>query len=1152
MTSSLDCRSLPEGHANANHQPHLTTSTANEDRRVHTCRGAFPSNCPSHLTPISHCGCVVVTARVTTLKGPAAGQYYVEKLPAYYLDAGEPRGIWHGVGAEALGLEGPVQDEAFLALLAGADPRQPDLLLGRRFGEASTRGFDVTASAPKSVSVLWAVGDDDTRTAVLDAHDRAVGAMVGWIEDHATTRFRVNGDVVTVDAQGIVAASFRQHTSRALDPQLHTHVVIPNRVLSPDGRWLALDARTLKVDQRTVSSIYHSVLRSELTNSLGVEWREAGRGIGEIAGVPDRVLDEFSVRTGQMQHRLDVKLDRFEATYERAPNEKERWRLEREAAVDSRPTKVTDVDSAVLHREWAERFDGLDLDPQTLIRDVTGKGRGVAIDNDVAERMATEAVVSLSQRSVWRRAEVTRELAAALPWNVNVPPAELVGALERLTDLTIKAYCIELGTAIDTLDGPVVVRRDGRPITEAPTERLLSTQNIVDGERFVEEWAERRLSHLATDDFTVGVFSDVELSGPQLEVAAAVAGDAHLTLVVGPAGTGKTTALQAGVRALQRDGRPVFGVAPSAAAADVLGRETGVSADTVDKLLHEHFGQRPPDHRFDLPTGTTVIIDEVGMVPTDKLEAFAHLSDRMGWRVAMVGDPLQFAPVGRGGMFDHFLQTWGGIELDTVHRFRNEWERTASLQLRRSNSEVLEIYAEHGRLHGGTGTAMRNQALNAWTTARENGVDVILAAPTQDKVNELNRLCQAERLRTGELSDTGRHVTTPTAHIRAGDEIVTRRNNRTLTTDQNVAVRNRDRWTVEVVHRNGDLTATGDSGTIKLPADYVAKHVELGYAQTSHAVQGRTVDHSILVLDGATDARGIYVPMTRGRHVNEAFVTVQPEHTITETLEAALQRDWIDRPAITHLASQSRPGALAPDHLREMVEELAAAKNAISRIGDDFDRLPRRANVLDSRLAETETRITQLQRRLTSSEAALAELDRPLKRHRNRDAIDNHTSQIANLTQQIGTARNEGQGHASERSVLRGQLANTNIEAQQLPGLEERVETISGELDTDRRIRTRQQRHQPSQAVTDHLGHRPTDTEAAKRWDIAAGRVDQHQAAHGITKGLGVNPLSMNQAFTPGHELTWRAATQATQTAQAALQQTIEGPSRSRGMGISR
>ena len=191
---------------------------------MHTCRGALEGAFGFHLSGCCAIGGWAVTARVTTLKGPLAGAYYVEKLPAYYLDAGEPAGVWHGTGAEALGLEGAVEDGAFLALLAGADPRQPELLLGRRFGDSSARGFDVTASAPKSVSVLWAVGDEHTRVAVLDAHDRAVEAMLGWIEGHATTRFRVGGEVVTVDADGIVAASFRQHTSLAVMVLVADHI----------------------------------------------------------------------------------------------------------------------------------------------------------------------------------------------------------------------------------------------------------------------------------------------------------------------------------------------------------------------------------------------------------------------------------------------------------------------------------------------------------------------------------------------------------------------------------------------------------------------------------------------------------------------------------------------------------------------------------------------------------------------------------------------------------------------------------------------------------------------------------------------------------------------------------------------------------------
>ena len=227
----------------------------------------------------------LMTVRVTTLKGPHAGLYYVEGLPSYYLDAGEPAGVWRGDGASSLGLVGEVRDEDFLDLMAGLEPGSHEPL-GRRYGEGSVRGFDVTASAPKSVSVLFALGDDATRFAALSAHDAAVAAMVDWIETHAHTRYRVDGEVQIRDSDGIAVAGFRQHTSRAFDPQLHTHVVVANRVAADDGRWLALDARTIKLDQRTLSAVYHASLRAELTRSLGVSWEKPVNGIAETPGCP--------------------------------------------------------------------------------------------------------------------------------------------------------------------------------------------------------------------------------------------------------------------------------------------------------------------------------------------------------------------------------------------------------------------------------------------------------------------------------------------------------------------------------------------------------------------------------------------------------------------------------------------------------------------------------------------------------------------------------------------------------------------------------------------------------------------------------------------------------------------------------------------------
>ena len=126
--------------------------------------------------------------------------------------------------------------------------------------------------------------------------------------------------------------------------------------------WLALDARTLKADQRTLSAIYHQALRSELTARLGLRWEPVLNGIAETADVPDELLDAFSRRTSAMQRRVDEKIDRFEDTFDRRPTPRERWQLEREAAVDSRPTKSDDIDAATLHTEWNERATSLGLD----------------------------------------------------------------------------------------------------------------------------------------------------------------------------------------------------------------------------------------------------------------------------------------------------------------------------------------------------------------------------------------------------------------------------------------------------------------------------------------------------------------------------------------------------------------------------------------------------------------------------------------------------------------------------------------------------------------------------------------------------------------------------------------------------------------------
>ncbi len=1048
-----------------------------------------------------------MTARVTTLKGPDAGAYYVEALPNYYLDSGEPKGIWHGRGAEQLGLGGEIVDGEFLRIMAGRHPRaRGDAHLGRPYGDDSVRGHDLTESAPKSASMLFAVGDDHTKTEVLVAHDTAVGVTVDWVESHAHTRYRINGQVAVVDAEGIIAATFRQHTSRALDPQLHTHVVIANRVRSPDGRWLALDARSLKMDQRTISAIYHAALRAELTARLGVEWEPVTNGIAEIAHVPPEVLEEFSARTADVQRRIDEKLDRFIDTLDRDPTPRERWRLEREAVLDSRPPKAHDLDAATLHRGWVERVGALGHTPERLIRSATNRVHGLRLDNRTTEQMIDQAIETLSaKQSSWRPAELTREIAAAMPTNTIIDPDRIGDVLDMLTRRAIEQHCVDISRPIP--DG-VPLRTDGRPITESIADRAITTPEILGQEERLLAWAERRMTRDGIDSADAIGRARVELTGPQAETAAAVAGDADLVLVVGPAGTGKTTALTPAVRQLQADGRAAFGVAPSAAAADVLASETGIAADTIDKLLTEHSLKRPPDHRYALPAGATVIVDEAGMVSTDRLDALTQLADIRGWRLALVGDPMQFAAVGRGGMFDHLIDTHGAIELDQVHRFSNNWERDASLRLRRGDPTVADVYDLEGRLHGGTATRMERDALDAWWTARHNGDTVVLAAPTNDTVLRLNHAAQRLRIETGELETRGRSVDASGYRFWAGDEIATRRNHRQLHTDQGLMIRNRDQWTIDQVHRNGDLTVHGRTGTVRLPHDYVQEHVELAYAQTSHATQGRTVDRSILLFDGATDVRGIYVPMTRGRHHNDAYIVTTGEDTALDIFTDAITRSWIDQPALARQAelaghNRHRPGTLPADELRVLLDQQARLTTTLDQLRTDLDELPRDCQWTSHDRDRATQNLDASSARLQAAHDTIAQHDRPFRRKGHENAIRNAHHDVETLPGDISAqcthiGKLTDKIHDIDRRLHRAEQLD-----QRRPTLETQLTDIDARLGDDRRIRTRQIRRDPPGRVVDTLGTRPKGGQPSRAWDNAAGRLDQHQAAFGLTKGLG-------------------------------------------------
>lgn len=1078
-----------------------------------------------------------MTARVTTLKGPDAGAYYVDGPGGYYLDGDEPPGRWLGLGAEALGLAGEVDDDHFLALMDGRDPIE-GALLGTSHHERTVRGFDVTCSAPKSVSVLFAIGDERVRNEVLDAHDAAVAASFGWIEEHAHCRYRVDGEIWTVDADGLVAAAFRQHTSRAHDPQVHTHLVIVNRVMAPDGRWLALDARTLKHDQRTVSALYAAGLRAELTSRLGVRWNDVENGQAEMADAPEEVLDAFSQRTKQMARRIDEKTERFVDDLGRRPTPRERWRIEREAATDSRPTKAS-VDAAELHQDWHDQLDALGYTPERYLDRVTGRARPIEGDAATDRDTVVAALSSLrDSQSVWRPAEITREIAAALPTRVGGTAGETVERAQRLASHVEDALTVDISQPVPD---HVPVRDDGRPVTEGALDRILTTRSILDEEEHILELTQRWAAEGGSD---VHDLDSGELSAVQQHAAGAVAGDRRLVLVVGPAGTGKTTAMRPAVAHLQARGRPCFGVAPSAAAAEVLAVDTGIDADTLDKLLVEHRLDRPPQHRYDLPSGTTVVVDEAAMVPTPRLAELIDLADRRGWRLALVGDPMQFSAVGRSGMFGHLVDTIGAVELDRVHRFDASWERDASLRLRRGDTDVVALYDRNDRIHGGTGRQMAKATVAAWRRATEAGETAAMMAPTRAGVDVLNELAQHERITAGEIDLRSRSVKVGTSRAFAGDLVATRRNDRTLLTDQARMVKNRDHWTVEAVHDDGGLTVAGRTGRVALPADYVAAHVELAYAETSHATQGRTVDRSFLFLDGPTGTSGIYVPLTRGRTSNEAFVVLNDERTAAEVVAEAVARTWIDQPATAlrldrpeSPASRGdgrRTTAIRPRHavpseplpeqeLRALVGRAAAHRASLERIGWRLRDHDRELADLAARKEALRDQTRYARARLADATRTLEAHDRPLHRRHNRMEIESAKREARVLPAWIDDME-------TDLSELPKEVEAARVAREQTVRLDEAVrrgepERVEQAIEADARTRGVEAADQPTALILAHLGPVPDAPTARGRWIEAAGRVAQHHALWDLPDDSLIGPSPPVEER--GYEITYYAASRA-------------------------
>ena len=861
-------------------------------------------------------------------------------LTRYYAEQGTPPGCWMGGGLAALGNgeihEGAQVSEAQLQLLLGMglDPVTGDPLgkaypvfpavedriatrlarldpalgaAGRaeavavieaeesaRRSRRAVAGFDFTFSLPKSASVLWGLADAATQARIAEAHHAAVAEVVAFMErEIAATRSGAtsrDGAVAQVEVTGLIATAFDHFDSRAGDPQLHTHVVVSNKVCTLfDGKWRSLDSRPLHAATVALSELHNAVFADHLTRALGVGWERRERGtdrnpVWAVATVPEELVAEFSSRS----RHIDIEKDRLIAEYEiahgHAPSRETIIRLRQQAALATRPDKEVRP-LADLAQEWRTRASRL------LGRDATEWAReAVAVEpakllraEDVPleriARLGASVVAAVAEkRTTWSHWNLYAEAARqTMGWRFTATEDReaitgmVIDAAEQASIRLTPPELASSPAAFQRADGTSMFRprnaaRYSGAAVLAAEDRLLARSR----EQVAPRLADATIAH------ALQPHRGRTLGDDQRAALAAIASSGRmLDLLVGPAGAGKTTALRALRRAWEAEHGhgSVIGLAPSAVAAEVLAGDLGIPTENTAK-----WWQTYRDSGIGFAAGQLVIVDEASLAGTLALDRLVRVAVEAGAKVLLVGDPAQLQSVDAGGAFGMLVADRDDVpELTDVRRIAAAWEKDATLDLRHGRVEAIDIYQAHGRIHAGEAERMADAAYAAWQRDRATGLASILIAESSAMVTTLNQRARADLILAGQVDARAEVWLHDGTQGSIGDAIITRRNDRALRTGRGW-VRNGSRWTITAIGADGSLRARPAGrrwgATVRLPAAYVAEHVELGYAVTAYRAQGVTVDTGHTLIEPGATRENFYVAMTRGKQGNTAYVSI--------------------------------------------------------------------------------------------------------------------------------------------------------------------------------------------------------------------------------------------------------------------------------------
>ena len=842
---------------------------------------------------------------------------------------------------------------------APGDDRELSGFVARRSRPKTTAvaGFDCVFTPVKSVSTLWSIAPRELAEQLQGAHDAAVAETMAWLERTAAfSRMGAQGRA-QVNALGLIFALFNHRDSRGGDPNMHSHVVVSNKVpvLGDDGqiRWLALDAKVLYQMGVAASEFYNSAVERNCTQ-IGLRFHDVDKGPGkrrvrEIVGVAPELNRHFSSRRVAIEGRVDVLSAAFQRAHGREPTAVEYFALSQKATLETRQGKHAHRSLEEQRAGWRRRAVQVLGSARELAAMVSGATvgvprRAVALTDDLVEAAAAATVAAVSaKRATWKinhvRAEAERQLRYLECYD------DPTRAADRVTARALQVHSLQVSGPVDAeLGEPELLRRrDGASVYTRHAQETFTSAAVLAAEDRILSAADLG-GGFVVDETSVGLaLVEAHAQGRTLNdgqhalVRDMATSGARVQLALAPAGTGKTTAMAALASAWRTDGGAVVGLAPTAAAAEVLGNDLGTDTDTIAKLVQladpnpawPVAADDPARVWFErIGPDALVIVDEAGKASTAELDAVIAYALGAGASVRLIGDDQQLASVAAGGVLSDLAARHRPLTLSEVVRFgdsdRGKAEGAASLALRAGDPAGIAFYLDHHRVHVSSDAVAADTAYLAWRSDVLAGRDSVLAAPTNDLVAELNARARGDLLRIGAVSP-GQTVTLGDGLAASvGDVITTRENDRNLRANDATWVKNGNRWTVKSVGGDGSLTVVpvrGDTAAeVTLTPRYVAAHTTLGYAATIDSRQGTTADTCHIVGGDRLTRQQLYVALTRGRDANHLYFSTaeaDPHRILTEKathpptavdiLTAILRQDGAQVSAHTEIARTTDP-----------------------------------------------------------------------------------------------------------------------------------------------------------------------------------------------------------------------------------------------------